>query len=242
MGRVFSRSETVRTKSRRMTGNFDGVLHEINVSDGIPYHSQRNNKIVPLQACNVTSMIMALKQAGVELPDTGYQQPEDALMEVLRSGAAYNMMRRAYPWAYQEDGAIRFHPNEVHGCLAHFTNEWVGKQVVTFSTSVRLEDILRHVAIMKLGAVVSGVFDMSDGRQLNHVVSVAGVVYRGAIDSDTFVIDDVVSVIIDDPYGDYRTGYTRHQGNDVKVPLSEFNQIMKKANSLTEKWAHLIWW
>lgn len=211
-------------------------IKEYNRSKDSEYHSQINNKVASIAACGPTSMIMALKQSGYEIPDTWFEQEEDGLMSLLRTKEAFQYMRDHFPWAEPQG----FKPNEVHGCLSHFTNQMMGREVTSFSTHDTVSHILSHVVIGERGAVVSGAFDLGDGRVLHHMVSVAGMEYRGEL-RGTVDLGRVVSVIIDDPYGDYRTGYSSSRGNDVKMPVKEFIGTMKKTGAPEEKWAHLIW-
>jgi len=46
----------------------------INVSKGKINFSQRNNKIMPLISCNVTSMVMGLSYLGWDFPEGKYEQ------------------------------------------------------------------------------------------------------------------------------------------------------------------------
>ncbi|MDT8297887.1 MAG: hypothetical protein RQ801_06280 [Spirochaetaceae bacterium] len=51
---------------------------------------------------------------------------------------------------------------------------------------------------------------------------------------------ETVGVIIDDPYGDWRTDYTDHRGNDVEMSLMEFAGVFRPCGKEEVKWAHLV--
>lgn len=189
-----------------------------NFSKNIPYHSQVNNKIYPHSTCNTTSMIMALKQAGHKC-EFGDGQPEDILTELLLKPKYWDMMDKLSP-SYKKDG---YRPNEIHDCLCAATNEIIGKTVDYFSTNTLVLRIKNHLEDGG-GVVLSGKFKLSTGKILNHIVSLAG------YSDDGFLIDD--------PYGNFRTDYSDHHGNDIFITNDEFFTIFKGTE--TSKWAHLI--
>lgn len=61
---------------------------EIQLSRDTDYHSQVNNKVIPMEACNTTSAIMWLKTARIEFWHPKILQPEDYLTHIL-DGAAF---------------------------------------------------------------------------------------------------------------------------------------------------------
>lgn len=190
----------------------------INYSKDIPYHSQRNNKKIPHSACNTTSMIMALKQAGYKC-NFGKGQPEDILTNLLLSPKYWNMMNKLNPNLKNQG----YRPNEIHACLCAAANEIIEHTIVCFSTETPVSRIKHHLTDGG-GVVLSGKFTLSDGSVLNHIVSLAG------FGDDGFIIDD--------PYGDFRTDYKDHRGNDIFITNDEFFTIFK--GSEVSKWAHLI--
>lgn len=40
---------------------------------------------------------------------------------------------------------------------------------------------------------------------------------------------NIMSLLIDDPWGDYRTFYENTKGNDIEMPLSDFKKIIRPA-------------
>jgi hypothetical protein len=224
-----------------LTGSVKMVFNYSKDSD---YHTQLNNRRLPLSTCNTTSMIMALKQAGVEPPGplkgdkTIYLleggedvQPEDYFTDFLRSPAAYGEMKELCPWFFDaETGKALVAPNEVHQMLEWGVNTLLKRQVDEFSTEVPIPEIVAH--LMKGGGVVlSGKFRLKN-RTLNHIVSLAGFV--------TGKNEDITHFIIDDPYGNFRTDYKDQHGNNIRITRDEFIAIFNPTGNEGVKWAHLL--
>jgi len=195
-----------------------------NFSSGIPYHTQRNNQVVPYASCNTTSMIMALKQAGRDLPPCYDKQPEDELSRFLRTQEAFQKQKELAGWSV---GA--YAPQEVHAVLEWGVNQWMGAEVDSFMTSARTADLLVELDSGG-GAVLSGRFPMPSG-DLGHIVSLAGWISNEH--------GEIEQWIIDDPYGNWHTGYTDYRGNDVLLSTNEFKRIFDRSGD-GEYWAHLI--
>lgn len=189
-----------------------------NYSKGIPYHSQRNNEVIPFSSCNSTSMIMALKQAGYDC-NFGEGQPEDILTTLLLTEKYWQMMDSLNPRLRGQD----YRPNEIHGCLSAAANELLGDSIVKFSTTTPINKI-KDCLVDGGGAVLSGRFKLSNGKTLNHIVSLAGFGSNG--------------YIIDDPFGNWKTDYIDHRGNDIMLTNDEFLTVFK--GTYASKWAHLI--
>ena len=206
-----------------------GEPTEVNNSLGKPYYTQRNNTIKPGSACNVTSMIAALSAAGWPVegfaPDGG--QPEDALMRfIMTDSVTLNRWKQVDP-----KGEIP--PNEWHPVLAFGTNRWlrtfaIESAPVTFHETARREDIIAAVDA-KGAAVISGRFPREGAKPLDHVVAVVGYGNEAG----------VFYFIIDDPWGDYHTGYTSHNGRNIRLPEADFYALVKPLGQ-ERKWAHII--
>lgn len=206
-----------------------------NNSAGKPYYSQRNNKIKPGTSCNVTSMISALSAAGwpVERLAPKGTQPEDALMRfLLTDPTSQAQWKRLDP-----SGA--YPPNEWHTVLADGTNRLVrsiigggplseGFKAITFTENASAALIAEYIRSGG-AAAVSGLFPLPDGRKLNHVVSVVGVVGD----------DDPEAFILDDPWGDYHDGYANQRGDDIQMSMDDFLSIVKFPSS-PRKMSHLV--
>lgn len=208
---------------------------EINNSAGKPYYTQRNNQLKPGGACNVTAMIAALLAAGYavdSLATEKYSQPEDALMDFIlhdeRTLALWKVL----------DQSGRNAPNEWHPVLALGTNLFlrekglVGKDVnaVEWGEWRSKSDI---VGTLRNGgaAVLSGLFVAEGRNTIGHVVACVG-----------FKEDDdgnLTHFILDDSWGDYRTEYREQNGNDIEMPLEDFNSKIRHCGA-DNKMAHLI--
>jgi hypothetical protein len=225
------------TPPKGIDGAFDEPAQEErkNNSAGKPYYTQRNNKIKPGTACNVTSMISALSAAGwpVEKLVRDGEQPEDALMRfLLTDPVCASEWRRCDP-------SGQYPPNEWHAILALGTNrflcrrlgsEWPAENYRAVVFTEGADSLVIAELIQEGGAAVcSGLFTLPDGRKMNHMVSMVG-----------FVGDEEPSAfILDDPWGDYRTGYTSQKGNDVEMSMEDFLSIIKTPGS-PRKLAHLV--
>lgn len=211
-----------------------------NFSKDSNYHTQRNNAQIPFSSCNTTSMVMALKQAGWNIPAPAGVQPEDHLTTFLRGDCGMGALARLAPWAIDRvTKTALYPPNEVHAVLSWGVNELLQEEVSVFRTDW-LVDELPAALTDGCGIVLSGTFPLPDGGELGHVVSLAG--YITAEEShgeDTPSFSNLDMLLLDDPYGDWRTGYHDHRGNDTPMAPTDFMQIMKPAGS-RRKWAHRI--
>lgn len=159
------------------------------------------------------------------MPYPPEMQPEDYLTSKLLTREAYDEMRKIAPWTFGADDRPLYKPNEVHEMLVRAVNAWAGEEIDVFSTKWCIDTIIRALKEGS-GIVLSGIFTV-DGKSLHHMVSLAGF-YR-----------DLSAFIIDDPYGDFRTGYQDHHGNNIVVPEDDFISIFKPVGQL-QKWAHII--
>lgn len=215
----------------------------INLSTGKPYFTQRNNRIDPNGTCGPTSMVMALLYSGYKLPDCGDQQPEDVLTEFLRTNQdVQDYFKKMYPAEFQKG----IPANELAPVRAFGTNKWMGKEVNNFVWTARIQEIVFSL-LQKKACVVSGQWPYRAGgveKTIGHIVCVCG--FQTAQDDienirESSQVDSsrIISLIIDDPYGDYRTGYADARGNDVIVPYNDFLKIVKEPGQ-NRKWVHFI--
>ena len=178
----------------------------INVSKDEDYHSQVNNKEVSLSACNTTSMIMALKDLGIPFYRIEGFQDEDLLTALLLSNTAREEMRKLERYAYDR----KIPPNQVHSMLSLYTNRLVGHQVTRFVEKgdwSMLQDEIYSKRPVVVGTRLTDV---------GHIVEVVGLVDEDAL---------VPKIIIDDPYGDPRTGYKSNAGNNVELEAKYFREV-----------------
>lgn len=215
----------------------------INLSTGKDYHSQRNNKIDPHGACGPTSLVMALLYSGYTLPGCQGRQPEDVLIEFLRENKIIDLYyKKNYPREHRQ----KVPANEIPMVREFGINLWMGKRVSNFTFGARMNDIA-YSLIKGKACAVSGLWPYKSGdviKSIGHIVCVCG--FQTAQENiekinSPFNIDcnKIISFIVDDPYGDYRTNYTDIRGNDVIVPYRDFFRIVKE-NGQNRKWTHFI--
>lgn len=206
-----------------------------NNSENKPYYSQRNNKLKPNGACNVTSMIAALSAAGWDvdkLATKEYPQPEDALMHFILADKVVDSYWRKI------DPAGRYAPNEWHPVLAYGTNRYmrqcgllgIEETAVEWREDRKLE-VVQETLKNGGSAVLSGIFTAEGKKTIGHVVACVG-----------FKTDDagkITHFILDDSWGNYHTEYSDHNGNDVEMPLEDFKTMIRHCN-MDVKMAHLI--
>lgn len=205
----------------------------VNFTKDDDYHSQRNNSIIPFESCNPTSAIMALKNAGWKVPTRPGEQPEDTLTNVCNSEEGYLYMAESFPWAVGE-----YKPNEIHGVMEWAINKYMMKEDVDrFSTGWHIKTLLLNL-IRGGGATLSTTLTGT-----GHIVSLAGVVtsqknFVCCTDEDDIDLKKIEKYIIDDPYGDFRSGYKNHKGNDIELTPEEMRKFCKGEGE--KYWAHLI--
>jgi hypothetical protein len=190
----------------------------INVSKGKINFSQRNNKILPAITCQVTSMVMGLSYIGWKFPEGKYEQPEDNLK-------AYFMEQGKNP--------------EIHADLAEYTNKWLGKKAVSFSTGRTVTQIINEI-VEGRPVVVSGQFPgfpTQRTKPLGHVVCLVGCEWLPANAENPVASPDFY--IIDDPYGNTLNDW-KGSGNDIRLDAGTFYNWMKPEKNLSVKWGHFL--
>ncbi len=232
--------------SDNVTASVKPEYYLYNISADKKYLSQLDNKNKPLSTCNTTSIVMALSYSGVVLPPKEEsEQYEDILTFFILNNpdvAAY--YKKLDPinyskWAANPKSTSVLPPNEYHYTLAFGTNLWLKKKnLVKFTTETTIKDILFHV-LKGTGVVVSGVWS-----GLRHITCVVGFKTK----QDLFMVNSpsdidlsqVHTVLMDDPYGDFKTHYIEKNGNDIEVALQIFINSTRTLGKETGKWAHYI--
>jgi hypothetical protein len=108
-------------------------------------------------------------------------------------------------------------------------NTLLNKDVVHFSTKTPLQEIISHIDNRK-GVVLSGRFPLNKGT-IDHMVSLAGYMKYH---------NQITYLLIDDPYGDYKTSYRSHRGNNIPLPIEEAQTILKPIGIKDKNWAYLV--
>ena len=210
---------------------------QYNFSKDSDYHTQINNKVMPLSTCNTTSMIMALKQAGHHLEHPPTLQPEDYLTGFLNNPLALDTMKTLTPWAWDtnKDRPI-VPPQEVHQMLQWAVNTLLKKEACRFTLEAKLSTLVANL-LTGGGIVLSGLFPTHNGR-LAHMVSLAGF----TTDNDKNHVEEknITGFIIDDPFGNFRTSYKDPRGNNIHLSKKEFLKIFKSIDNKSHKWAHVV--
>ena len=245
------RRETVSDQGKDL--GIDGESRYI-FWDKSTYSSQRDNQYYPHSTCNTTSMVMALERAGYDLKLEGmtttssghtYEQPEDYLTHRLMSEAATKLAMQRHPQLVV-GGKLTVPPNQIHDILSIFTNNWVGAyytvdRATHFSLNNYLPDLIREFW-RGCGIVLTGEFPMGD-RTLRHMVSVSGFVLTGSKPvgngADNELLNRLEYLVINDPYGDYHTGYKDQHGEGVLMPREDVIRIFRESGS-HHKWAHIV--
>ena len=134
-------------------------------------------------------------------------QPEDYLTVMCESLWGYKL-RDAFDWAKAQN----IPPGQVHAVLSMIVNNLIGKDV---DLSIFTKDINIIYDELHAGRAVmtSGQFTPA-----GHAVCVSGMRY----DENTNIVSHI---LIDDPYGDYFSGYTNQNGNGIWFPLDKFLEL-----------------
>jgi hypothetical protein len=189
------------------------------------YYSQRNNAIDPMSSCNVTAMVDAIEAAGWVLPFGGPEepkQPEDRLHRFIDTDAECQRLWRSV------DPRGTIPAVQWMAVLALGANRWMGTVLDQWVESAHPVRMLMHLADGGT-CVVVGQFPGTQG----HVVALVGVAYDEADPSHPRYW------IIDDPWGDYHTGYSNQRGAGVEMPASDFREILRPCGEFA-KWCHFI--
>ncbi len=208
----------------------------VDVSAGKQNYSQRNNQISPMGACATTSIAMAIDYAGIPFPASKWPQPEDGIIDFIRTNPEVQLYyQKNYPGLF----GAKTPANEIHAVNVFGVNLYFQKKIIDFSMKITVPEILFRT-VANRAVPVSGIW-----AGLHHVVCVVGFetgqenVYFCA-DPDDIILGQVDTVLIDDPYGDYRTGYKVQTGNNIRVPYKDFVANVNSPGSLFEKWAYML--
>ena len=193
----------------------------INNTKGKDYYSQRNNKNNPFTACNVTAAIQSLIGSNINFGHPKEMQPEDYLMGLLQSQIAREETLKKAPWAFDRDGTLLYPINQIMIMLAWGIDILVGNKITKFgyfSTEELVDDVIKGSC-----PIIGGDFIKNQGG-LDHFISFVGIKYDARV---TNFNESIESFIVDDPYGDFKTSYKSHKGNDIQLtPVEFFNRVV----------------
>ena len=209
-------------------------MYKVNLSEGIAYHSQKNNEFIPFASCGPTSAIMSLKAAKIPFYAPVVMQPEDYLTANLTDKEAWELFEKDFPGAVKH----RLWPNNISHMLQWGINKMVGRKVDVFKKSGSLREMIWHL-VNRRPLIVSGRFTKS-----GHFVSVVGFESYQPIGSIRRISDvklaDVEYIIVDDPYGKYPYTDKKPSGNDTHFTLQEFNGLTNASGIENKKWLHIF--
>lgn len=203
----------------------------------VPYRPQWDNTIDPGGTCNVTSMVHALEICGIMYSHPDGMQPEDYLAKLLESPESYSRMARLYRWAV---GTYR--PRHIHAMLSWAVNEkLVGREVTFFTERASMQEIIYHIWASRTPIVTGGRFT-----PYGHIVTVVGFEtaqedFSYVSSPDSIELAAVRTIIINDSWGNYLTGYRDRNGYNVRLPYHTFVKLVKTEGSEKRKFAHFFY-
>jgi len=204
-------------------------------SGGDDYYTQTNNRYVPTSACTPTSGIMFVLAEGIPVFEAGSKnparhpylqypqgmQPEDYITALCQSPWGDDLRKTFTPW-FNSDNI----PNQtIHVVVKEVLNRVMGKTVIRFFEKGKtIYDIAKQL-LDGHPVMVSGDFTHS-----GHTLVVVGMDYEmGQLQRDDDLSYQEAPIpknfIVDDPYGNYNTGYTDKRGNDVIIEIDTFKKL-----------------
>lgn len=226
----------------------DGMFATYDVSANKENYSQNNNlyryvqglaRVTPATECNVTSMVMGGDYAGYGFPSGKYAQSEDNFADFMISSPEVDAKyKETMPAMYADWKAGKkgsYPPNEIHSLLSFGFNLWLGTTATYFSTNTPIQAIIDDITQKALPVVMSGKFG-----NLGHIVCLVGLVVPAIKTEGRIILDDVKDFLIDDPYGNYLSGYSdgAASGNNIVMPKADFLSIFKPLGDDKVKWSH----
>jgi len=167
----------------------------------VPYFSQRDNLYEPGSTCNITSLAMLMAHKTQAFGINKEHQLEDSLYKELHSEKALTYFKHRYP-VLEKQG---YDPENVHAMLV-----WVAKQQgfkPTYST-YSIGDFYKILSNDK-PMLVTGNFTGA-----GHIVTIVG--YTCNMD-----------FIVNDPWGDWNTGYKEKDGEHVIYKKEAISEVLK---------------
>lgn len=196
------------------------------------FYQQRNNRRYPLSSCFATSDVNMLMTAGYKqllLSKVPFKmQPEDWITELFEK-----------PEVDDKSRSLGIDPNEDrfwYSMHEFVLNKYVfdGQEKVYAAYNQTIQQIVFKI-IQRKPPVVGGKFTNS-----GHMVNACGIcTYQLDIMHITSYeyIDtsSILSIIIDDPYGNPLTKYKDWRGNDIEIPINAFNNWSPKKHCIMLK-------
>ena len=210
------------------------MFYKINLSLSEEYYSQRNNKILPYSTCGETAMINGLVASKISFNYPKDQQPEDYLTSIIRSDEGYEKLKEIAPWfatGSKSDPEIQ----TILAMLEWGTNKLCGRLVCKLDLSGSLKKIIWNLANGGC-SLVMGSFTAQ-----GHFVCIVGCETEQHIWStpnfNSIQLEAITSIIMDDPYGNWFSGYANAAGNDTKFTIEQLRNLIGQDGKI---WTHYI--
>lgn len=194
---------------------------EHNISEG-QSKTQRDNTLMPNGTCGPTSDANALITSAIDVKVPEGKQLEDMITEILMSPEAKAYLKKLDPKA-------AYNPWNTSYCLAWAVNKLVGRQVSKVE-QMGIAEMVYHIISQSCAIVVGTKFT-----DAGHFVCLVGFVTEQddvltAGSSHDINVPSITHIIIDDSWGDFTTKYKSKNGNDVKIPIKDFNKMVMNGN------------
>lgn len=175
------------------------------IVEGIVYNSQRDNKINPSIACNVTATQMFMQGLLKVVPT------DDDLMEFCNSSEMKTWAKKnlgSWTLNYAESGKL----NQVHAVLAEAVNVIYGKDICKAVSGLDIDDVQEQIR-KGYPVVLGGLFvRLKNGKLGGHMVCCIGYNSYG--------------LIINDPWGNWNTNYIDHDGEKKVYEYSKLKNVL----------------
>jgi len=206
-------------------------MFTVNLSKDNDYSTQLGNLLIPYDACNVTAGIMWLLAGKVVWWFPQAMKPQDYLTAILLGDDAW----KRFVTNEREKYKAGLLPQNVSSMLAWGINRMVGFEIDWFIQNGTLQQMIWFL-YKGSPLIMSGPFTKA-----GHFVCVVGFTslqHEGDWHSEKDINMDLVDIIwVDDPYGNYHTGYKDRNGNNVGFNLADFDKLTNIPNG--QKWMHV---
>lgn len=185
------------------------------------YYTQRNNRYEPMAACMPTSRAMFYHGNGIAFVNNSDLQDDDYFMQLLSSDQAFEVAEKKYASLIAQG----FPPYEIHGMYHSYLDRKVtGKRRSDFRLDLTWWEVVERV---REGEVIMTSGQFLDAGLEGHAFCIIGL-----------QLNHAVQLLLADPWGDYRSGYSAHAGYAVPMSRDDFIGHVKPRPS--KKWGHII--
>lgn len=189
----------------------------VNNSVGKDNWTQLKNVNEPLATCNVTACVNAVQASGWDVMAMRKglaDRPADDLYLFIKADKDCKRL-----WeAYDPKGTIPI--NQWMAPLALGLAKWLGHHAAASFKMARWEEMFDCI-VNGGSCVVSGHYQTANGKAIDHITALVGLDY----DQEKMTVN---SWIMDDSYGDYRTGYDIKFGDNIKMAHADMLFLLKE--------------